>query len=74
MQKAIFKKITSAVIRTVMYIILFWILFKMGIHPIWAVIILLAIKGIFRFTGCLLNLLPVSLVIAILFIYLLTCI
>ena len=74
MLKTFLKKITPPVIRTVMYAILFWILFKMGIHPVWTVILLLAIKGLFRLAGCLLRLLPVSLAIAILFAYLLTCI
>jgi len=62
----------KTVLSIILYAIGIWALMKMGIGLFWAVILLLVIKGLFRFVGCLLRLIPISLVIAILVIYFLS--
>jgi len=62
----------KTVFSIILYVISIWFLMKMGIGLFWAVILLLVIKGLFRFAGCLFRLIPISLVIAILLIYFLS--
>ena len=72
MQKSMFQKIATTVIYILLFTVCLYYMKKVGIHPVWAVIVFLVIKGLFRFIGCLLRIVPVSLVIAILLFYFLS--
>ena len=72
MQKSMFQKITTTVIYILLFIVCFYFMKRVDIHPIWAVIALIVIKGLFRFIGCLFRMIPISLVIAILLFYFLS--
>jgi hypothetical protein len=71
MKTTIFKKFCPALVRIVLLAAGYWFFLKMGFEPFGAVLALLAIKGILRFTGCLLRIIPFSLIIAVLLIHLL---
>ena len=72
MQKSMFQKITTTVIYILLFTVCFYFMKKVGIHPVWAVIVIIVIKSLFRFIGCMLRMIPISLVIAILLFYLLS--
>ena len=68
-----FKRITSTVIRIIIFTVFFLILYKAGIAPLWAAIGIVMLKSIIRFIFRL-SVLLVSIAIIFLFITLLICI